>query len=102
MTALEKAIADIVAIQVAEAEKRIKESLLVASDRTLSFTEACDYIHMSSYTLRNLCKAKKIPHRTVGAEDSKSPRYLFSSNSLDRWMKEEELKNYRTEDGESQ
>lgn len=98
MTALEKAIADIVALHVSEAEKRILERLSAASDRTLTFSEACDYLQMSDYTLRKLCKAKRIPHRTVGAEGSKSPRYLFSSVSLDRWMKEEEEKNYRREE----
>ncbi|MNW58955.1 Helix-turn-helix domain protein [compost metagenome] len=98
MTSLEKAIADIVALHVAEAEKRILESLSAASDRTLSFSEACDYLHMSDYTLRSLCKAKRIPHRTVGADGSKSPRYLFSTVSLDKWKREEEARNYRPGD----
>jgi hypothetical protein len=95
MTALEKAIADIVALQVAEAEKRIMERLSAASDRTLSFSEACDYLNMSSYSLRKLCLSKSIPHRTVGSEGSKNPRYLFSSNSLDRWKRDEEARNYK-------
>lgn len=95
MTALEKAIADIVAMHVAEAEKRIMERLAVASDRTLTVPEACEYLSMSDYTLRQLCKAKRIPHRTVGAEGSKNPRYLFSTVSLDRWKREEEEANYR-------
>ncbi|GAA0382397.1 helix-turn-helix domain-containing protein [Paenibacillus motobuensis] len=95
MTALEKAIADIVAIHVAEAEKRIMERIPASEDRTLTFTQALDYLHMSEYTLRQFCKAKKIPHRTVGAEGSKSPRYLFSTVSLDRWKREEEARNYR-------
>lgn len=95
MTALEKAIADIVAVQVAEAEKRIMESLSTASDRTLSFSKACDYLNMSSYSLRKLCLSKSIPHRTVGSPDSKNPRYLFSSNSLDQWKREEEARNYK-------
>ncbi|MOA44780.1 Helix-turn-helix domain protein [compost metagenome] len=94
MTALEKAIADIVALHVAEAERRILERLSASSNRTLTFTEACEYVQVSSYTLRNLCKSKRIPHRVMGAEGSKNPRYLFSTVSLDRWMKEEEAKNY--------
>ncbi|WP_059050788.1 helix-turn-helix domain-containing protein [Paenibacillus senegalimassiliensis] len=101
MTALEKAIADIVTLHVSEAEKRILERLSAASDKTLTFSEACDYLKMSDYTLRNLCKAKRIPHRTVGAEGSKSPRYLFSTASLDKWKREEEAKNYRREEQSS-
>lgn len=94
MTALEKAIADIVALHVAEAEKRIMERLSVEGDRDLSFSEACDYLNMSSYSLRKLCLSKRIPHRTVGSPESKNPRYLFSSSSLDQWKKAEEAKNY--------
>lgn len=99
MTALEKAIADIVALHVAEAEKRIMESLSAASDRTLTFSEACDYLHLSSYTLRRLCLSKRVPHRVVGAEGSKNPRYLFSTVSLDKWKRDEEARNYRPGDG---
>lgn len=95
MTALEKAIADIVALHVSEAEKRILERLSASSDKTLTFSEACGYLQISDYTLRKLCKSKRIPHRTVGAEGSKSPRYLFSSVSLDKWKREEEARNYR-------
>ncbi|MGF7049118.1 hypothetical protein J2T13_003626 [Paenibacillus sp. DS2015] len=102
MTAIEQAIADMVAVQVADAEKRIMERLSVSSDKTLSFSKTCEYLQMSEYTLRNLCKAKRIPHRTVGAEGSKSPRYLFSSSSLDRWKKEEEDRNYCSTGGVSQ
>jgi len=98
MTALEKAIADIVALHVAEAEKRIMEQISAASDRTLTFTQALDYLRMSEYTLRHLCKSKRIPHRTVGAEGSKSPRYLFSTVSLDKWKREEEARNYRPDE----
>ncbi|MNW48276.1 Helix-turn-helix domain protein [compost metagenome] len=94
MTALEQAISDIVAVQVAAAEKRIMERLSVTSDRTISFTDACDYLQMSSYSLRRLCLSKRIPHRTVGVDGSKNPRYLFSTVSLDRWKREEEERNY--------
>ncbi|KHL95374.1 hypothetical protein QW71_13000 [Paenibacillus sp. IHB B 3415] len=97
MTALEKAISDIISVHVAEAEKRIMESLSLSANQTLTLSEACVYLSMSDYTLRNLCKAKRIPHRTVGAEGSKNPRYLFSSASLDRWKREEEERNYRPE-----
>lgn len=98
MTALEKAIADIVALHVSEAEKRILERLSAVSDKTLTFSEACDYLQMSDYTLRKICKSKRIPHRTVGEEGSKSPRYLFSTSRLDKWKREEEDRNYRREE----
>ncbi|KGE20036.1 helix-turn-helix domain-containing protein [Paenibacillus wynnii] len=94
MTALEKAISDIVSVHVAEAEKRILERMSAASDRTLNVPGACEYLSISDYTLRQLCKAKRIPHRIVGAEGSKNPRYLFSTSSLDRWKREEEEQNY--------
>jgi excisionase family DNA binding protein len=64
-------------------------------DRTLTFSEACEYLHMSEYTLRRLCREKKIPHRVYGVEGSKNPRYLFSSARLDRWIREQEEENYQ-------
>ncbi|WP_433581423.1 helix-turn-helix domain-containing protein [Paenibacillus amylolyticus] len=95
MTSIEHAIAELVAVQVAAAEKRILESLSVSTDQTLTFSEACNYLSMSEYTLRKLVKSKSIPHRVHGAEGSKNPRYLFSSISLDRWKRDEEARNYR-------
>ncbi|QHZ52468.1 helix-turn-helix domain-containing protein [Paenibacillus larvae] len=95
MTAVEKAIADMVAAQVAEAEKRILERLSIPEDRTLTFAEACKYLHVSEYTLRQLCREKRIPHRVIGSEGSRKPKYLFSTVSLDRWTREEEKRNYR-------
>ncbi|MDK8193742.1 helix-turn-helix domain-containing protein [Paenibacillus sp. UMB7766-LJ446] len=99
MTALEQAIADIVATQVSAAEKRILESLVADTDRTLSFAQACEYLSISDYTLRKLVKSKAIPHRMHGAEGSKNPRYLFSSNSLNQWKRDEEARNYRPNGG---
>ncbi|ARF66711.1 DNA-binding protein [Paenibacillus larvae subsp. pulvifaciens] len=95
MTAVEKAIADIVATQVAEAEKRILERLSIPTDRTLTFSEACEYLRISDYTLRQLCREKRIPHRGIGSEGSRKPKYLFSTVSLDRWVREQEERNYR-------
>ncbi|WP_138751880.1 helix-turn-helix domain-containing protein [Paenibacillus sinopodophylli] len=92
---IEATIRAIIAEEVAVAERRIRESLSVQSDVTLSFQETCDYLSMSEYTLRKLCRTKKIPHRLVGADGSKNPRYLFSSGSLDKWMKQQEQVNYR-------
>lgn len=94
MTNIELAIRAIIVEEVAAAEKRITESLSLASGKDLTFKEACDYLQMSSYSLRRLCVTKKIPHRTVGAEGSKNPRYLFNSVSLDKWKREEEERNY--------
>ncbi|MFF2015023.1 helix-turn-helix domain-containing protein [Paenibacillus sp. NPDC058177] len=94
MSPIEKAISDIVAVQVAAVEKMLLEKLNISQDRKLTFIEACEFLGMSEYTLRNLCKAKRLPHRTIGTEGSKNPRYLFSKNSLIQWMKEEENRNW--------
>lgn len=97
MSGLEEAIRAIVADEVAAAERRLRESLSVQPDRTLSFAEACEYLHMSEYTLRRLCREKHIPHRTYGADGSKNPRYWFRTASLDRWIRDREEANYRTD-----
>lgn len=75
--------------------EELRVEMNVAPDQTLSFSEACEYLHMSNYTLRRLCREKKIPHRTYGYEGSKNPRYLFSSRRLDQWVREQEEANYR-------
>ncbi|SFE10903.1 DNA binding domain-containing protein, excisionase family [Paenibacillus algorifonticola] len=92
---IEAAIRAIIAEEVAAAEQRIRESLNVQSDVTLTFQEALKYLGMSEYTLRRMCQAKKLPYRIVGADGSKNPRYLFSSSSLDKWMKQQEESNYK-------
>ncbi|MCM3589652.1 helix-turn-helix domain-containing protein [Brevibacillus borstelensis] len=83
--------------------RQIKEELLeelrseiaISPDRTISFAQACEYLQMSEYTLRRLCREKRIPHRTYGADGSKNPRYWFSTASLDRWIREQEELNYQ-------
>lgn len=79
-------------------KKELREEMLaeigVSQGRTLSFAEACEYLHMSEYTLRRLCREKRIPHRTYGADGSKNPRYWFSTASLDQWIREQEEANY--------
>lgn len=96
----EKAFAAIIADLKEQLKTELREELRaemhVSPDRTLSFAEACKYLHMSEYTLRRLCREKRIPHRTYGADGSKNPRYLFSTASLDRWIREEEERNYRS------
>ena len=87
----------------AELRKQLKEELREelraelnnASGRDISFSEAMKYLGMSDYSLRQLCKAKKIPHRTVGRDGSKNPRYIFNTASLDRWKREQEKSNYK-------
>lgn len=91
---IETAIQAIIDKKIAEAEKRIMEKLNVKSDVALTFKEACKYLNMSSYSLRALCRTKKIPHRSVGRDDSRNPRYVFSSASLDQWKKDQEQMNY--------
>ncbi|WP_046655352.1 helix-turn-helix domain-containing protein [Paenibacillus larvae] len=95
MTPIEKAITDMVEAQVAEAEKRILQRLSAAEDKTLTFNEACEYLQISDYTLRQLCREKRIPHRIIGSEGSRKPKYLFSTVSLDRWVREQEERNYQ-------
>ncbi|ETK27410.1 helix-turn-helix domain-containing protein [Paenibacillus larvae] len=95
MTAIEKAIADMVATQVAEAEKRILERLSIPEDKTLTFSEACEHLQVSEHILRQLCREKRIPHRVIGSEGSRKPKYLFSTVSLDRWVREQEERNYQ-------
>jgi len=75
--------------------EELREEMNISPDRTLTFSEACDYLRMSEYTLRRLCREKRIPHRVYGADGSKNPRYLFSTASLDRWIREQEMMNYR-------
>lgn len=95
----EKAFAAIIADLKAQLKVEILDELRaeigLAPDRTLTFTEACEYLHMSDYTLRQLVRAKRIPHRVYGADGSKNPRYLFSSRRLDQWVREQEDANYR-------
>jgi excisionase family DNA binding protein len=95
----EKAFAAIIADLKEQLKSELREELRaemsIAPDRTLSFAEACEYLHMSDYTLRRLCREKRIPHRVYGAEGSKNPRYLFSSRRLDQWIREQEEINYR-------
>ena len=75
--------------------EELRAELNIKPDRTLTFSEACEYLHMSEYTLRRLCREKKIPHRVYGSDGSKNPRYLFSTARLDRWIREQEEQNYQ-------
>jgi len=77
--------------------EELRAELGAAPDRTLTFSEACEYLHMSDYTLRQLIRQKRIPHRVYGYEGSKNPRYLFSQRRLDQWIWEQEERNYRRE-----
>ncbi|MGN7470377.1 helix-turn-helix domain-containing protein [Brevibacillus sp. SAFN-007a] len=78
-----------------ELREELRSEMAVSPDRTISFTEACEYLQMSEYTLRRLCREKRIPHRTYGADGSKNPRYWFSTASLGRWIREQEELNYQ-------
>ncbi|MBN2980154.1 helix-turn-helix domain-containing protein [Cohnella algarum] len=78
----------------AELMNELRAELHTVPDRTLSFAEACDHLNMSDYTLRRLCREKRIPHRVYGSEGSKNPRYLFSSRRLDQWIRDQEEANY--------
>lgn len=78
-----------------ELREELRAEIDIAPDQTLTFAEACKYLHMSEYTLRQLIRNKRIPHRIYGAEGSKNPRYLFSKRRLDQWIREQEEMNYR-------
>jgi len=78
----------------AELLEELRAELGAAPDQTLTFAEACEYLHMSEYTLQHLIRSKRIPHRVYGAEGSQNPRYLFSSRRLDQWIREQEEANY--------
>lgn len=93
-TSLERAIRDIVQQEVTKAKEQLQAEFHISQDRDLSFSEACEHLHMSEYTLRQLIKAKKIPHRVYGTPGSKNPRYIFSQHRLDQWKREEEERNY--------
>ncbi|AEG59345.1 helix-turn-helix domain-containing protein [Desulforamulus ruminis] len=98
MTPLDHLYETLIQTAAAEAERRVLERIQLQSivpDRTLSLKEAAEYVHISESALRQLCKEKRIPHRINGSDGSKNPRYLFSSLRLDRWMREEEEKNYQ-------
>lgn len=97
MSVLEQALRTIIAEEVAAAESRIRENLQSSLDRDLDFRETLEYLHMSEYSLRRLCREKKIPHRIYGTEGSKNPRYWFSLSSLSGWKREQEQMNYRRE-----
>jgi excisionase family DNA binding protein len=90
-------IADLKEQLKAELREELRAEIGFVPDRTLTFSEACEYLHMSDYTLRRLCREKRIPHRVYGAEGSKNPRYLFSARRLDQWIREQEEANYRKE-----
>lgn len=100
---IEKAFSTIIS----DLKEQLKEELLeelrselrIVPDRTLTFSEALEFLHMSDYMLRRLCREKKIPHRIYGADGSKNPRYLFSSRRLDQWIREQEDANYRPRTG---
>ena len=54
--------------------EELRSEIAEFPDRTITLAEACEYLQMSEYTLRRLCREKRIPHRTCGADGSKNPR----------------------------
>lgn len=83
----------------AELLKELRSEIHHVPNRTLNIQEACEYLGMKEYTLRQLCREKKIPHLKYGAEGSKKPRYLFNTASLDKWIREQEEMNYQPASG---
>lgn len=92
---IEAEIRSIVAEEVAAAMRAYRDEMSTKADEDLNFGQACKHLKMSEHTLRNLCRQKRIPHRTHGSPNSKRPIYSFSTRSLDEWKREEEAANYK-------
>ncbi|MMZ58291.1 Helix-turn-helix domain protein [compost metagenome] len=90
MTAIEQAINEIVAVQIAAAEKRLMERLNTAADKRLNVKQAAEYLGISEKLLYDMCKKKQIPHRKFGT------RIVFSSAALDAWGREQDKVNYQS------
>ncbi len=62
-------------------------------NRSLSIEEAADYLLISKELLYKMCSEKLIPHTKLGVANSRRPRLIFSSHSLEIWRREEEKNN---------
>ena len=54
---------------------------------TIRIKEAAEYLGLSEYLVRKMCKTKQLPHIKAGGI------YLFRKSSLDEWMKRQEDSN---------
>lgn len=61
---------------------------------TLSAEEAAEYIGISKTLLYAMAKDKSIPWFPIGVAGSQKPQMRFRLSALDRWMDEQERKNY--------
>lgn len=61
---------------------------------TLSAEEAAEYLGISKTLLYAMAKEKSIPWFPVGVVGSQKPQMRFRLSALDRWMEEQEQKNY--------
>lgn len=61
---------------------------------TLTAEEAAEYLGISKTLLYSMAKEKSIPCFQVGAAGSQKPQMRFRLSALDRWMDEQEQKNY--------
>lgn len=66
-------------VVVATSEEREKKVILRP-------TEAAKYIGCSEYTIRQMVRERRIPHYRIGV------KILFTKNSLDKWIEEQEKK----------
>lgn len=55
----------------------------------LTTKEAAGYLHISEYTLRQLCRGGFIPHARLG-----SNRYRFTKQALNKWIQKQEDRNW--------
>jgi hypothetical protein len=88
-------IADLKEQLKAELLEELREELDLTLDEDIGFEEAREELNMSEYTLRQLVRTKQIPHRTVGCEGSRRPKYIFNRRSLKIWKRKQEEANYR-------
>ncbi len=59
-------------------------------NRSLSVEEAAEFLGISKDLLYKLCAEKSIPHTKLGVVNSKKPRMIFSSHSLETWRRQQE------------
>lgn len=89
----ERLIAEILPVAKESAEKQYADRIKRA---TLSAEEASEYLGISKTLLYVMAKDKSIPWFPVGAAGSQKPQMRFRLSALDRWMDEQEQKNYES------
>lgn len=95
MKSIEEAIRELVAEEVAAAEKRLRESLLAQPDKTLTVPEAAEHLGVCEKLIYRMCQERQIPHERYGGVGSRRPTIKFRLSDLESWRSEQREKNYR-------